>query len=529
MLTLLLVDDEPIILQGFLETYDWNKMGFQVIGTARDGEKALELMEKQEPDLILTDVRMKKMNGLELIEKSKELGYQTKFVVISAYKDFEYAKKACKNGALSYLVKPIDDVELESTMTRIFEECSDEKDRKRNYNLWEQILLEDRDNFLNQMVGKYLDDSIEETELMEFFVSLSRETELEDHFAVICADIDITHRVINQQDFDMKQYLLDSQLQKELREKYHIWTQKSIEGIPCYIVNMGSNDSNSKLKLILTGIRNELKTDLISAISSVEEGLAGIKNAYIKTLQLFEVACEAGAGLLVLNNNIEMKCKIQYSIDIESQMLGAIRKNNAEQLKEAYKKFIFSLPSDEITSKIYIRRLVAKIEFVLQDSNWMTEGMIQSFKNFYKSFEKVTLLKLIDVLYQLLLATLEIKKKTKTTADEYFKEYIYQATAYIQEHLQEETLSITNVSEYIYLNPVYFGRVFKNIMNTPFKKYVQNVRMEKAKELLAEGQESITNICTKVGIPNPSYFAQIFKQYTGVLPREYVRSFNNEK
>ena len=89
LLTLYLIDDEAIILKGLLETYDWENMGFQVVGWARDGEEALPDIVEKKPDVVLTDVRMKKMSGLTLIEKVKEQGISTNFVVISAYRDFE--------------------------------------------------------------------------------------------------------------------------------------------------------------------------------------------------------------------------------------------------------------------------------------------------------------------------------------------------------------------------------------------------------------------------------------------------------
>lgn len=103
LLTMILVDDEPIILKGLLETYDWARMGFRVVGAAKNGEAALELIREKQPDVVLTDVRMKRMDGLTLIERARAEGAKSSFVVISAYRDFEYAQKACQNGALSYL------------------------------------------------------------------------------------------------------------------------------------------------------------------------------------------------------------------------------------------------------------------------------------------------------------------------------------------------------------------------------------------------------------------------------------------
>lgn len=166
-----------------------------------------------------------------------------------------------------------------------------------------------------------------------------------------------------------------------------------------------------------------------------------------------------------------------------------------------------------------------RAEFAFEDGGVLSDEMKRSFQNFYHMLTYVPLLKMVDVLYQLFVSVVEQRLQADILpAEEYFTDYITSALAYINEHLQDETLSITQVSESVFLNPVYFGRMFKKVMNVSFKRYVQNVRLERAKEMLLEDQENIAGICLKVGIPNPSYFTQLFKQSTGVLPSEYKRS-----
>ena len=526
LLTLVIVDDEPIILKGLTETYDWENMGFQVIGSARDGEAALELIREKEPDVVMTDVRMKRMDGLTLIEKSKEAGLKTMFVVISAYRDFDYAKKACQIGALSYLLKPIEDEELKETMQDVYEKCTQEKFKERNYNLWEKILVEDRDNFLNQMLGRYLDEGISEEEMLDFFMSLDRKKESAHYFAVVIAGIDLARQVVNQKEFDMKQYLLESGLLKKLSEHYQVWTRKMTDmNGTCYIVDLKTENSAEKLKGILTALRLEMKTDLICAMSVPAKGLTGMKSAYRQAIGLYEMASEAGAGFLEAGEHHEFAKKSQYSLDVETQILASMRKNARPQLKKAYEKFIYTLPNEENTARVYLRRLAVRVEFTMEEAYGMTNEMQTSFSNFYHILEQVVITKLVDVLYQLLLSLMDQRlEQDFNPSDEYFKDYIPTAIEYIKEHLHEETLSITEVSESVYLNPVYFGRMFKKIMNMPFKRYVQQIRLERAKEMLLEEKESIAGICLKVGIPNQSYFTQLFKQNTGTLPSEYKRS-----
>ena len=100
-----------------------------------------------------------------------------------------------------------------------------------------------------------------------------------------------------------------------------------------------------------------------------------------------------------------------------------------------------------------------------------------------------------------------------------------EALSYIAENLRDEDLSIVSVASHVYLNPVYFGRVFKNAMQMTFKKYLLQQRMEKAKKMLQEGDVSISTICETVGISNPSYFTHLFKQYAGMLPSDYKKEF----
>lgn len=107
----------------------------------------------------------------------------------------------------------------------------------------------------------------------------------------------------------------------------------------------------------------------------------------------------------------------------------------------------------------------------------------------------------------------------------FFKEYMAEAVAYIEEHLQEEDLSIIATAAHVYLNPVYFGRIFKSTFHMTFKQYLVKKRMDKAKRMLEEGNTSIRTICEEVGISNPSYFSQLFKQYTGKLPSEYKKEY----
>ncbi|MSS63414.1 response regulator [Lachnospiraceae bacterium WCA-693-APC-MOT-I] len=524
LLKLLLVDDEAIILKGLAETYDWEQMGYQVVGTADSGEAALALIEDEEPDLVITDIRMKKVSGLELIERTKCSHPEIKFVVVSAYRDFEYARQACQNGALSYLVKPIDDEELEKIMKEAYQLCEREKEKNKRYENWKKILVDNQDSFLSQMIERYVKDLINANELNQLAKNLSRDMQVQNYYAAVCADIDIIHKVENQVEFEMKQYALFTSLEKRMKENYEMWKYANTDGSHVYLVNLLQESDISHLKQLVEEIKEECEYRVIVAISNRYAGLGGMKTAYKQVLKLYHIACEVGAGLLSMSKESNIGVDTQYSVDIENDILRSLRQNSQEQLKAAFEKIVYSLPSDERIAKTYLHRLAVQAEVMLDDSYEISDSLKMGFSNFYSMLEQHNLMRIIDILYKLFGMVIEERKTSAPVmAEEYFSDYMNEALEYIHKHLQDEELSITVVAEKVFLNPVYFGRFFKNVMGITFKRYVLNQRMECAKTLILQGKESIAEIANMVGIPNPSYFSQLFKQATGLLPSEYKK------
>ena len=122
----LIVDDEEEIRQGIIKKIDWETYGFKIVGDAENGEDALEKAEKLQPDIVMTDIKMPFMNGLELGEKLKDLMPSTKIIIFSGSDDFEYAKKAIKINALGYVLKPINSMELIEVLKKLKKQIDEE-------------------------------------------------------------------------------------------------------------------------------------------------------------------------------------------------------------------------------------------------------------------------------------------------------------------------------------------------------------------------------------------------------------------
>lgn len=527
LLKLVIVDDEPIILRGLIETYDWEQMGFTIVGAVENGEKAIEVIKKTKPHLVLTDIRMKQMSGLELIEKVKTFDDSISFIVISAYRDFEYAQKACEIGAFSYLLKPLDEDKLRNTMKAVHDYCIDQILNKTKHDNWEKLLIDNGENFQQIILQKYLENRIDDTKIKQVFSILNQEITEEDTFICVCVDVDISCKITNELSYQADRFTLFQHLEQIFKQEYTYWSFEKQNGNRIFLLKTSSNSGISNIKRIMEETKNILNTQIISAISREYNGFTALLKSYQQVISLFDMASESGASAFTISKEFveEIEGNI-YSGDLEVMVLNSVRKNDIKQLEAAFSNFIYGLSSNN-NKKKYIHKLLLKVELLLQESYGLVKSVENSFEHFYSNLNDIKDQKAIDICYKLLCNAIHERKNcTETQNIQYFREYISVAIAYIEENLNDETLSISSVASQIYLSPVYFGRVFKNTKKISFKQYVLKRRMEFAKKLILEGKDSISSICGKVGMPNPSYFTKVFKEYTGFLPSEYKKEYD---
>lgn len=526
LLKLVIVDDESILLQGLIHTYDWRSMGFEVVGSAGSGEEALEVIRSVRPHVVLTDIRMKRISGLMVMEEIQKEDIDCLFVVLSAYRDFEYAQQACDLGAFAYLLKPIEDEKLWETMQNAYKQCMKQLKSEEKYESWEKLLMKDATNFLQVVVEKYVQNRIEEEKVTEVFATLQNGLCEADRFIAVCADIDLTYKITDSLDWEASHFAVMRRLEELIREKFFCWRFKGEDGNDIFIIRTQNNAALREVKEILEQTKKEELSPLVASISKPYKGISGIKRSCEEAQDLFELASASGASAFTIPEDMEEKKGSFFSEEADSLIVNAVRKNNLVGLKEAFVHYIYNLPEEEEQQCQHLHKVMLKAEFMIGSSYGMTEELKKQFANYYSHLNQLNAAKMVDVCYKILCRAVELRlEDTGRNETKYFKEYMQMALAYIEEHLNDEELSVVSVATHVYLNPVYFGRVFKNTVHMTFKKYLMQQRMEKAKRLMEDGSISIGDICEQVGISNPSYFSHLFKQYTGKLPSEYKKEY----
>ena len=530
---MIIIDDEPIILRGLVETYPWSEMGFTIVGATTKPELGLRLIEEKRPQVVLTDIRMNRMDGLTLIEKVREFDEDIIFIVMSAYKEFEYARKACEQRVFRYLVKPVEEKVLVDTMQAVYEHCENKINVINEYDYLKEILIDQKEDFQNVMMKRYLREEINEASFVKSLDRIGTVIKIGTGFIGAQMSFDITDCILNQEEFETQSFAVFTYLEKQIFKYYNGWHFKSGQDKIVFILNVEEMEDIEKLKEIIGKARKLTNMEMSSVISSIFYGIKGLKLAYAQLQERYSLVCESGVHLLMGADSIEVQNKDKVYLESEELLIiNSIRKGNKENLKAAYIHFLVEI--EKIYSSEYIKkclqRIALNVEFFVFDTYGKNEELEHSFDNFYIVLPTLSKEKAQDVLFELLKKVVDIKNTNLVEKDKkYFNEYIYKALEYIEQNLVDESLSITSVSEHVYLNPVYFGRIFKSALNMSFKQYVLNKRIELAKKKIIEDDSSIVTVGNEVGISNSSYFTQIFKKTTGYLPSEYKKEMMNEK
>ncbi|MDO5422179.1 MAG: response regulator [Eubacteriales bacterium] len=520
MLKLFIVDDEPIILSGLLNTYPWERWGFTPVGSATKGRTALTLIEKLQPDVVIADVRMKDMTGLEVLEQAMENHPSIVFIMISAYRDFQYAQKACQLGAYSYLLKPLDEKELQKTMLEVAEHIlqkQTDSDLSDSYHLF---LTKHSYHYERSLLRSYVQGYMETNEFTDAF-SFTNPGWKSYRVAAVSLGIDISMNILK---YRSGHYILLQYIQSHRHELPFGYAFERPDGGLSYflVLKQGEHFDRRSLEILFENFQKEFHLGVVYALSKEYPSLLDARQAAAEADFLLKIADDAGLDQLYPENAAEELAATTpspagYPEHFSSLILRCIQSQNYPAAKKNLEKFVFALSGNHSIAfqKACLLRLTTEIYTTFYQSALLSASLRENFEDLIDSFPETPVLKTIPAIHQLIRAL--IPPSAPPTANS----YVEKAKLYAQEHLADEYLNITTVSEMLFLNPVYFGKLFKKATGKGFKAYLLELRIAYAKRQLTTTSKSISAICQEIGIPNASYFSQLFKASEGVLPTEY--------
>jgi two-component system, response regulator YesN len=537
---LAIVDDEFFIRKG-LASFEWEKLGFKVAGVASDGKECLDILKVTPVDVVISDIKMPIMDGLTLSERVHKEYTPCRIILLTGYKDFEYAKAAIKSGVYEYLLKPVDLHELEVLMTRLKVDLDNERIAKNKMESFELKLQESLphaiESFLEDLVvGKIPDLGNIEEKLTLFEISMNNSYYSSIVFqidgAIFNSDNKSGIRIfIGIKDF-LNGYLSLHKL------GYSFCPDENILAV---LLNFNISAPMASTYDFLSEITISIRNSILEKFNAYAPFTvtAGIGNVYSSILS-YAVSYQQARQALK-RKYFEPECAIFYSwkekssilnftaiypYEKENTLINFILEGDMENSIKSLKSFdeecslYLKQASPENIKNAYLQLLSMLHRKVSIYGVPLSELMKDHppFTTFINSF--VSLTDLQEGIMQIITDTLQCIYKINSSVKTSSHIAVGQAVRFIQQHYCQK-ITLNQVAEQVHLNPSYFSIQFKREMGMNFIDYLKQCRIEKAKELLKNPEFKVYEISSTVGYENPNYFADTFKYCTGMTPLEF--------
>lgn len=530
-----LVEDEMVIRRGIKNSIDWEKEGYIFCGEASDGELAYPMIIKEKPDILITDIRMPFMDGLELCKLVKKELPNIKILILSGYDEFDYAKEAIRLGVTEYLLKPISSGKLLEALNGVSESIRREKEDKDLVRKYMEEMREntehEKQKFFEQMIAGNLSmaDALETGKKYEMNLSAGMYNLLLFRFT------------LGEENRKSGELLGEAEYAIEKlteRLEYVFEFQRGVEGWAFLLMADNEEQMSERVK--------ELSKDLEEIMKnySTIAYFGGIGQPVARLRELEESFREAERALaarftmelnrIISVEDIRMAQNVDTLDDIEITSFGEIEKtrtmlekflnNGAEdEIDEFVDVYINELPEENLKSVLMRQYIIMDAYIVMMSFCEKIEGIegemqaqSEELKNSMKTIQ--TLEEIKNYIRMLLKKIIGVRD---TISGRRYSDIIEIAKDQIRKTYMSDEISLNTIAAEVGMSPSYFSSIFSKEMGKTFVEYLTEIRMHRAKELLMCSSMKTSEIGYEVGYKDPHYFSYIFKKTQNCTPKEF--------
>ncbi|MBV5328851.1 MAG: response regulator [Chlorobium sp.] len=531
----IILDDEKNIVEMLKVLIDWKGLGIDLVGEAYDGKRGLELVDRTDPDFVISDINMPALNGIDFAQAAIAKHPDIKIIFLTGYNDFEYARRAINIGAFRFLLKPVDENELRSAMMKMIYDKEKHGDTLRSE---DQLLTrrgedDSKRSFLNGLIeGRndlFLLNKKSELSGLEFLLEESRQR----LFLFTPDQLVRTHE--NRPDYQKNLSLIIDSVEKSfsrIRKKVCF----EYRGEVCLLATEDDETIGLHVnpKIICDKIRHELLVieglSISIGCSKPYSGPKHVITGYGEAKQALSYTFIFGENRTIYFSDIEeLESKhIAISENSRLEIARLLRQGNTEQLAVIVETY-FSEASNKQRSAYSTKILCLEfgmvgVAFLVEkeirprDISGVDENPLEIIK------EKRTILEakgwIIDYFAKLATLALEVGAKQQSS-------FVGVAVKVINENLSDQSLSAHSIAKGLGINQDYLSALFKQEFNIPLAKYINIYRLNTAKDLLDRDWKNISAVSKKVGFSEQNYFSKCFKKHFGVSPSEYIAQKND--
>ena len=534
MLKVFLVEDESVVREGLRDNIPWQQWGYRFVGEAGDGEMALPLIQKTQPDVLLTDIKMPFMDGLSLSRIVHQEFPDMKIIIISGHDDFEYARQAINVGVEQYLLKPITRVTLHKVLEELKAKIEAEREQK-NYQ------------------EKYRDETreYEQFSRTNFFVKLFEgRMPVQDIYEEAAGlSLKINAPCYNLLMFSIQEKKVggsggpESEAFARIREELLQYFVRYPEylvfrwNINTYgvLIKGGAEQMRELTGRCLDNVQRlcqpvEQDIDWYAAVGDPVERLSMLSECYGKVNHLFAYRFLMPSTHILTKEATDNYIPLEASGsigDIDSSKVAPelirdfLQQGNHDEIAEFVDNWLHSL-QEALKSKLFRNYLIFHVHFVavayIESIGYDKAEFLEILGEEQLQEINLSAEELAPYIRNILEKAMELRDRV---SDRQSKKILKRALDYIEENYTQETLSLNTVAGEVNVSANYFSAIFSQAMEVTFIEYVTQKRMDKAKKLLHQTEKQSGDIALEVGYKDPHYFSFVFKKTQGCTPREY--------
>lgn len=531
----LIVDDEYVIRIGLRSMISWEEHGFTIVAEANNGQVALELIQKYQPEIVITDMKMPVMNGLEFMQKAYELEERPCFLVLSNFDDFLYVKEAMRMGAMDYLLKiELDPEQLLKCLKKIADQIGQTKkkplsmtyvDHDQGLKLMQKNILRDTINYLYPN-EKYVLDTMQDIEM-----------HLNQTFTY-CFMLKVGEWYRFEEVSDHELFVLNfsimNMVEELLCETFHVYCLEGKTGEfyvfasdrRNYQKPINEQRLNELFENVVDMIREYLNITCIISIGIGDQGVKGIHDAYNQTVKQMHQRVFMSERKVIYLSDLTTSIKVVpfHSLyDKKDKLFKAMNFHKKEELK-----LFFDEIKEAIKGKPIHRNTVCNVMLELfslareyaetykLDAQDLLKNSMRTYQQLVCMTQVTEAFEWMDLVFKDLITYLDKEDESR------YNKLIARFKEFIHKHFDEE-ISLKQVADEVNLNPSYFSALLKRYIGMNYSEYLTWVRIEEAKKLLIHTDLKVYEVGEKVGYQNTYYFNRIFKKVSGITPGDYKK------
>lgn len=519
-------DDDELILMGLSKMIPWKELELDVVGTGTNGREAMKLVDEYRPDIIISDIRMPFVDGLELIQYIKEKNKDTIVIFVSGYDDFSYAQQAIKQGAMDYILKPIDENILIERLKAAVNECKS-MEKSKNINQEHQQYLTEKT--LQSLIFESNSSLLEEVGEEQYRILKGK------YCNVVLVELDgyeqLLMKMTKVEVERIHNFLIRSCRNQLSNDIGLVSYDKGKVGV--YFVS----DSKKTLRESREGFIDTIKKQFDNffpegtvsfACGTIYQGVERLRESYQEAKIAENEKFLHAKGVVVYYDELGKKedndIKGIESVLAEIDFISLIKQGDMDKIQVRLGKLKDLLLGIGGKSYMYMTMVVANLYMSLikelKQLGIEEDGFSLDLLNDYQLVSKsMSIDSVIEDLEKSLSLIIEYMNQNKNR----YSKVVAKARQYMDNHMEDHNLSIEEVADAVHMSSSYFSMIFRKEVGQSFTDELIYRRIEMAKELMSSTDLKIYEISDKVGYDTAAYFSTAFKKSTGMSPSEYKK------